>query len=377
MQLRLLLLLCLACFRLPAQTCLPLSDTARITALPGLDDALSKNRLFLLGEVHGCSATPKLLLPMLKYLHREARVRHLVVEHGLATAYLFNRYLETGDEQFVRREWEFGYNEYVDLWRGLYAYNQTQPDSLKIDVIGIDFEVEYSFACALEYMKPAGKTPPASIAPLLDSLHREALLDKPASTFDRTHFTAFQESMRTFAKDWKSYFGEHYLLLKRIAQNEGSYQKMSKRDMHMAYNFALQVADHDAADAYFGSLGWSHTYLAPHFNGFASYMTHPDQLRDLDDTTFANKVLSIGLLYNNCKSYYRNSITESPNILFELVKKKRQAAALNYFFSRASCPATLVPVPDDRPELKSVREQCSYLIVLKDHGAVTFSPYKK
>ncbi len=356
------------------RTCLNLSDsTASGLSFP--DDTLKKYRVFLLGELHGTACNPRIIIKLLKYLHENAGVNHFLIEQGMSIAFQFNKYLETGNEDYVLKQWDYRYNEYVSFWRELYRYNKAQPADKKIDVIGIDFEEDWAFAQMVECLKPSDKAPPPEMQPVLDSLHKLTTLGAPQSYVDNRLFNRFRDELLKNQAACVRYFGNNYYQLESICENKSSYKKFGKRNTEMAYNFLDLVDETDTVQKYFGSFGWSHTFV--NYGSFAYYVGHPREL-STGNTTFESKVISIGMVYDSCFSFYKNKIFQLDNpILADFFGSKKGRAALNLFRSQADCPTALFTLPANRKELKALREQTPYVIYVKGQKAVTFSPFKK
>ena len=105
----------------------------------------SDNDLILFGESHGTKEAQKIDLQLIKYLNRTVGMKNHIVELDFSQAYFINEYLKTGNDtlvNYVLKNWvvESGRNnkDYYDKWHNLFKINQNLPDSLKIQIIGID-----------------------------------------------------------------------------------------------------------------------------------------------------------------------------------------------------------------------------------------------
>jgi len=98
---------------------------------------ISEYSFFLHGETHTVESIPETRMNFFQYYYKEANVRNLVIEAGYASAYLLNLYLETGDESYVCKDFNFfSHPEYSEFWRELYELNTTLKEPIK--VVGID-----------------------------------------------------------------------------------------------------------------------------------------------------------------------------------------------------------------------------------------------
>jgi hypothetical protein len=103
-----------------------------------LNSSLPGFRFFLSGETHGVSSNTCLRLMWLKHLYHTANVRNYLIEYPYSKSYLYNIYLETGNDSLLAERLQ----EERDFWKRLYEFNRTLPDTGKIRVTGTDFEVD-------------------------------------------------------------------------------------------------------------------------------------------------------------------------------------------------------------------------------------------
>lgn len=105
-----------------------------------LDPYLEPNEFFLAGETHTILPNEELRLALLKYLHQNASVRYYVPEAPFSLAYYLNRYLQTGNEEYldlVLPYWHRNYEMY-EFYRKLRQYNLTLEPGERIEIIGFD-----------------------------------------------------------------------------------------------------------------------------------------------------------------------------------------------------------------------------------------------
>jgi len=110
-----------------------------------LEKVVSENDLILFGESHGTKEAQKIDFQLIKYLNRTVGMKNHIVELDYSQAYFINEYLKTGNDtlvSYVLKNWvvESGRDnkDYYDKWHNLFKINQNLPDSLKIQIIGID-----------------------------------------------------------------------------------------------------------------------------------------------------------------------------------------------------------------------------------------------
>ncbi len=155
------------------------------------DSAFYRNRLFLLGEAHGCAVPQAIDLALLRHLNARAGVRHYVAEIDPAQAYYFNQYLTTGDEaplQAVFAYWagtaQWGNQEFYDKVRAIRALNDSLPPDRRIRFVGIDRTQDVALTGRLVTELVATMPAELQATPGLDSLQRLLAQgdDAPAAT---------------------------------------------------------------------------------------------------------------------------------------------------------------------------------------------------
>lgn len=110
-----------------------------------LKDDLSDFNVYFTGENHLFrTSNYKLQLKMLKYLYKEAGVRHLILEFGFSRGYLVNQYVQTGDTSVFTILNDYSFEEYSRLYKGLHEFNSSLPEDEKITVHGVDIERSYT-----------------------------------------------------------------------------------------------------------------------------------------------------------------------------------------------------------------------------------------
>jgi hypothetical protein len=120
----------------------------------------------LYGETHTRYFEPLFKSQFIRHLNLEFGVRDIFMEIGYSAAFLFNRYLETGDTTFVTRpKLPYLLGEYKQMWSELYNYNKKLPDTLKLRIHGVDFE-NFDVFKALLLLQPSDKKTSADLEKL-------------------------------------------------------------------------------------------------------------------------------------------------------------------------------------------------------------------
>lgn len=120
----------------------------------GIDDSFSytimendieKNKLILVGEIHGSEEPSRFDLDFFKHLYTNFGVRHYMAELDFAQASLMNTYMESGDEMllnFILKNWSVlqGRNnkDYYDKYKAFHQFYKNLPKNDKFRFIGID-----------------------------------------------------------------------------------------------------------------------------------------------------------------------------------------------------------------------------------------------
>lgn len=121
---------------------IPLDETFTYEEL-GKD--VEKNRLVLLGEIHGFDEPNKFDLDFFKYLNKNHNINHYIAEVDFVQASLLNEFLVTGDENTLKKalkKWAVmqGRNnkDYFNKYLELHKYYQELPENKRFEFIGVD-----------------------------------------------------------------------------------------------------------------------------------------------------------------------------------------------------------------------------------------------
>ncbi len=153
------------------------------TAYQLFDTAFYQSDVFMLGEVHGYAAPQMMDLALLKHLNQRVGLRYYLAEMDGAKADLVNQYLKTGQKAtldsvftgFLKQTHEgtsqWGNQQFYDKLVALRAYNQTRPDSLRVQLLGVDwFQSDGRYALT-QLSQLVNRQPyPVGTCPELDSL---------------------------------------------------------------------------------------------------------------------------------------------------------------------------------------------------------------
>jgi len=105
------------------------------------DSADWKKKVFMAGENHTyLESNSRLWVQNIKYLHKYAGVRNVIMEHGRSSSWLINKYITTGDSQYYHVIKKYMFEEYATAANKLMKFNRKLDSSEMVQVVGIDLE---------------------------------------------------------------------------------------------------------------------------------------------------------------------------------------------------------------------------------------------
>ena len=238
-------------------------------------------KIVMLGEMHYKAANSILKVDLLIHLNKHFGVRQLLLEFGRAEAYLYNSYLQSGDEWYLKQT-IFGFNRYQEFlisWRRLYSYNKDLPENRKIIVHGLDFEREPGLSASLYTLLSEYNSNP-EVERLRNSL--KIRLDTIGIERDTRDFIL---ELRERIPKLSLPHDENGRIINEILTNESFFTRMDKRDSLMAEAFmALDTTN----EAYLGQFGMAHTWL-DNVNGLGKILNSQEE--------YQQKVMVINMYY--------------------------------------------------------------------------------
>lgn len=108
----------------------------------------TSSKLVLVGETHNINFNESFQLELIKHLKNTNGLRYIILEHSYAGAFLYNKFLETGDTSLVCQD--FYFNSTVarrKFWKDLYDLNKSYSTKLKL--IGVDHDLSFPFVKAV------------------------------------------------------------------------------------------------------------------------------------------------------------------------------------------------------------------------------------
>ena len=237
--------------------------------------------VFLIGEQHGISETFDIDVSMIKYLYETQNVRTVLLEMGFADGQLINKYMETGNEEYLKNifanlpgTYAYSNNNY-QMYRDLYAFNLALSADAKITFIGID--VQHQAETALYYMNlllPEGSVPDS----IIDAVAGLEACTTSANPTWQSIAQSLKQAVDNHEADIRSYFADEYdnffLALEGVYQGTEFYDFSDRPDEYreemMIQNFMTLHSRWNSRKAV-ALLGGAHVSLTSEDIGYTSF----------------------------------------------------------------------------------------------------------
>ncbi len=369
---------------------LNVDDMDQFGDLAILDEDIMDKEIFFTGEVHGIKANSGLHMKFLKYFKKKANFKYYLSEYSYSNAHFLNKFLETGDTQILKeifKELKGSYTWNKDsykFWIDLYEYNNSLPENSRIQIIGVDIELQPITAYRyLVDVLPIEK-PPSDIKKTIDNI---------VNTFnklDGTGFGLIYENVKDLNKDidskekiYREYLGDNYFGFKMVIINLLNYEKASKnkrnqvdwnntRDKMIYENFEL-IERRLPKGKYFGQWGVNHGFQSKEkdINWFATLLNDKK-------SKFKDRILSIAFNYDNSKQMgkFRDQqyIINQLDFTFPYMKVSNDAIGgdLNiYKLNGKNSPFSNIPMYytfNQKPLEDSMLKFIQYIVYIVDSG---------
>lgn len=290
-----------------------LIDLAKGLTTPSLlDTSLAPNDVFLSGEAHGVAEMKDVRLALLKYLHDRAGVRYLLVESGYGSTLLVQKYLDTGDEAWLKESFRllqgtFAFSrQSYDGWKDIYEWNMSLPEADRVRIAGIDVEHQAGtgFSC-LRSLLP-DQAPPnssAEIASLSARLKETATKASVSRDEADALLKDLEQSLAANASAWQEYLGKDLFdfnfTVKTIRQGLDFYGQNADarfREESMFSNF-VEVYAHLGGGKFYGQIGNAHVLLQRNIDETLCHLMNSDSRSPV-----VGKVVSIPTFFEGCES---------------------------------------------------------------------------
>lgn len=177
------------------------SQSQGITNIIFLTNSLdsAKANFIIIGEQHTSAANPKIVIELLSHLNSECDLSTLVIEFSPSEAYLYNKFLATGDKELLQGTIYAGtFNEWTVFWEQLYSYSQNLNSRDVIKVVGIDFERPQTFAFAFNELLAGKHNIPESYDSLNKYMQSKAFKENHSNRFPTEADKKFMTEIRNF-----------------------------------------------------------------------------------------------------------------------------------------------------------------------------------
>ncbi|MFI5205014.1 MAG: erythromycin esterase family protein [Flavobacteriales bacterium] len=345
-----------------------------------LDTTVARYNIFFSGENHQFRASnAKLELKLLKYLHRTAGVKHLLLEFGYTSGYLVDRYVYYGDTTAYAILKAYFAETYLWLFKGVKEFNATLDSTEKIRVHGIDFEDNMYFTVKTILNIMPDKEAPDEIGLQIETLRNmDSRYSKNSTSIyynsglgsgiygnyyqaDNT----MREVLESYDKNktlYDTYFGDNAYTMDQVMEHvryylewrdyitTGKMQERPYRERYMFSNF-MNLLEKNPGEKFFGQFGRCHTSTnrtdeecdVNYYNSLVGKInTHPNDY-------LKNKVCVIAGIYP--KIEFNTFKLQS----YEVLQKMRKAAS--------DTGITLFPVLNDSVNYGELHKHYKFVFI--------------
>lgn len=358
-------------------------STFSLKNLNYLDTVVNSYRVFMTGENHSyTNVNNGIELQMLKYLNEKRGVRNLVIELGFARGYLLNKYIND-DTSILDLLLLNTDRRYINSYRNLRKLNQGLPEDKRIHVHGIDVERFPDDAPILMSLILGSDTVvPEKIDFLVEVIHSYAEYCKSGHKYryraDYSYSGYYSNYYnRTFddnkvvdsiiagydnlKAEFDAYLGDQSVLFEETVRSLKEYliymryfnmpQQYIYRERFM-YENMKRLLNKDTNASFYGQFGRCHIGLSKVKNE-CEWWNHSPLANRLNRSEFKDKVMSIGIYYNDRSYYNYNYYDFSVGDDYQSMK---------YLDSIGDSKMALVKINDKDSFLKT---RFNYLIVTK------------
>jgi hypothetical protein len=322
-----------------------------------------------LGESHGIDINYSLYEKMIKELNSNNNFRTIIYERSYAEGFLFNKYLETDDENYLKYDVTWC-EEMRSFFKEIYSYNQMLPKNEKLRFLGIDAVHSLNpFVLFLQTIIPPDKNVPPEIQLFIDSLRRIQLPIKAMYNSSKDYIKKMDQAVNHFKREisknkvaYMSFFGKDFSHVMAVINSESTYLEPGNRNKEM-YNNILYHLKLDTTVR--GIMGWfGTTHLMDLLSTRESMATLLNQKRE---SPFFGSVINIFIQYENSESGWSGK----PQRVESTIKNfygKEEASVTKALRKGVMCDNFFIEITDDFPKLS---KHCDYMIFVKNGKPTT------
>ncbi len=302
-----------------------------------LDSQVNQYRVIFTGENHQyVHNNIDVKLEMIKYLHKTAGVKNLIIELGFVRGYLLDGYINKDSSLFNLLESNTS-ESYLSFYKALRAFNQTLPDSLKIHVHGIDverFPDDAPILMANILNKKTGNTP-ESISFISECIRsygtyfkkRKSIEDEEEeysiygsnSFYNNKTIDSIINEYDSKKTDFKTFLGTDFQLFDMSMQSLKEYRKYLGyanmphqyvyRENYM-FNNLKKLLENNPKEKYYGQFGRCHISQTE-LNEECNWWAFSSLAKKTKERLPEIKVLSMAIFYNTFEgdTYFGNDST--------------------------------------------------------------------
>ncbi|WNJ21485.1 hypothetical protein [Pontibacter sp. G13] len=293
------------------------TDAEQLDTLQQLADKIEGHRFFFMGEQHWKSINRDLQFSFLTYLYEHAGVRNVILETSYSYGYLINHFLDNGDTTQLRQvveNWAACPVDQYNLWKMVYAFNQTKPKDDQIRVTGIDLEYAPGMTIqVLKMLNPKGISPESYLTQFdgLAMAQGHLLYSKREL---RRLFIKLDKQIEKDPEPFKAHWGDQYPLFKMILQNTLDGYNFTlvraflfpkvweEREIRMYRNF-LQMTPSMQVGGCFAQFGALHTDLSRSMSW--KFPSIAKRLNESEDSPYEGQVLTFSRFIRKFGNQYK------------------------------------------------------------------------
>ncbi|MET4105503.1 hypothetical protein [Hymenobacter sp. UYP22] len=326
-----------------------------------LDTVVPRYEVFVSGEAHNIAGNEPRHFKLFAYLHQRAGVRHYVKEGSYTYVYFVDRYVQTGQPQWLDSAIaslrqtaadtvHLGVRSEMALWRNLRQLNAQAPADQKIQVVAIDTEPYWTNGLLRDLVARHPQVPA-----VLQSTVQELLTLRSQQPFDfmQLHRLDRKRMAPILDRAWalvqaheaeaRAWLGPDYRHLAMLVHNPAA---LHRSDGELANNFE-RLRQELPAGKFFLQYGRLHAQV------HKTTITGPWLANALNQQ---HRVLSFHPYYQNCQSAWSSKAYPDERFFSSAEQRSLQAAA--------TTPHTLLFTSS--PSWQALRPYGQVFIVEKD-----------
>lgn len=316
-------------------------------------DSCFKGRSLFFGEYHEVYGLSEIKYSLITFLNQNYGHQDIVMEIGFSAAFLYNKFLETGDTNFITSPQLTYVNSKSEMnfWLRLFQYNKSLPTEKKLIIHGYDFERSELMKFLFLHL-PDKEIPIELISTIvLIEDYKNTKFNSP-SDFQIIH----EEIKRDFdiqEELFKKYFDKDYAIIKQILNNEYGESSVIERNKTM-FSYLSKENYYISQKPFICFMGSSHTVKYDN-NSFYNLVAN--------DTSYKSKSTTISLLIKDLQSrgYQHNKV----KFAYHCFKKLNDQICKNLFLKfNSNCEFSLISAA--QIPLKSTNDFPDFILLMTD-----------